>query len=142
VPVEVEIEGIELAIKKMKKNEKAEITIAPEYGFGAEETQQPLATVPANSVLKYVIELVDFNNPQEAWQMKGHEKVCNSRELKDQGNVLFKAGKLRSALKRYRRAEKLVHSDTSIDEADKAEAKALKATCLLNEAAVLLKMKE
>ena len=140
---EEEVEGLELALQRMKKNEKVEVTISdPKYGFGCEEEEQPLAPVPGNSPLKYVVELVDFSNPKEPWEMKPNERVPICKELKDRGNVLFKGGKHKSALKCYKRAEKLVQSDKTIDEADKAEAKSLNATCLLNQAAVLLKMKE
>ena len=45
----------------MKKGEVALLTIAPEYGFGATESKQELATVPPNSTLSYEIELVSFD---------------------------------------------------------------------------------
>lgn len=45
----------------MKKGEVAVLTIAPEYGFGATESKQELATVPPNSTLSYEIELVSFD---------------------------------------------------------------------------------
>jgi len=54
------IDGLDKAVLSMKKNEHALVTIAPEYGFKAEETKRDLATVPANSTLIYEIELVEF----------------------------------------------------------------------------------
>lgn len=54
------IDGLDRAVLSMKKKEHALVTIAPEYGFRAEETKRDLATVPANSTLIYEIELVEF----------------------------------------------------------------------------------
>jgi hypothetical protein len=54
------IDGLDKAVLSMKKEEHALVTIAPEYGFGGEETKRDLATVPANSKLIYEIELVQF----------------------------------------------------------------------------------
>lgn len=44
----------------MKKNEMCIVTIPPEYGFEGDEKQCDLALVPANSTLKYEVEMVSF----------------------------------------------------------------------------------
>jgi len=44
----------------MKKGEIAQITIHPDYAFGASESQQELASVPPNSTLMYEVEIVSF----------------------------------------------------------------------------------
>lgn len=54
------IEGLDRAVKTMKKGEVALLTIEPEYAFGPSESQQELAKVPANSTVYYEIELVSF----------------------------------------------------------------------------------
>ena len=44
----------------MKKGETALVSIASEYGYGAEEYAGELAVVPPNSDLEYEVELVSF----------------------------------------------------------------------------------
>lgn len=52
--------GLDNAVACMKKGEVALVTVAPEYGYEGVETHRDLAVVPANSILIYEIELVDF----------------------------------------------------------------------------------
>lgn len=54
------IDGLDRAVKNMKKGEVALIKIEPQYAFGANESQQDLAVVPANSTVYYEVELVSF----------------------------------------------------------------------------------
>lgn len=54
------IDGLDRALKNMKKGEVALVTIQPEYAFGPSETQQELAIVPANSTVHYEVELLSF----------------------------------------------------------------------------------
>lgn len=54
------IDGLDRAVKKMKKGEVALVTIQPEYAFGPTESQQDLAVVPANSSVYYEVELLSF----------------------------------------------------------------------------------
>ncbi|KAM7490347.1 hypothetical protein LguiA_033268 [Lonicera macranthoides] len=61
---------------------------------------------------------------------------------KEEGNGFFKAGKYAKASKRYEKAAKYIEYDTSFGEEKKKKAKAMKATCNLNNAACQLKLKE
>lgn len=54
------IEGLDKAVKTMKKGEVAEILIQPEYAFGLSDSQQKVAVVPANSTVCYEVEMVSF----------------------------------------------------------------------------------
>ncbi|KAF5465109.1 hypothetical protein F2P56_015140, partial [Juglans regia] len=54
------VDGLDRAVKKMKKGEVALVTIQPEYAFGPSETQQELAIVPANATVDYEVELLSF----------------------------------------------------------------------------------
>jgi FK506-binding protein 4/5 len=136
------IDGLDKAVLSMKKNELALVTIAPEYGYKAEETRTDLSTVPANSTLTYEIELVEFVKDKESWDLEIPEKLENAGKRKEDGNVLFKAGNYARAAKRYEKAVKLIEYDSSFDEAQKKEAKALKISCNLNMAACKLKLKD
>ncbi|XAR60924.1 Peptidylprolyl isomerase [Bertholletia excelsa] len=136
------IEGLDTTVMKMKKGEVAWVTIAPEYAFGSSESKQELAVVPPNSTVFYEIELVSFEKEKESWDMNTQEKIEGAGNKKEEGNALFKAGKYLRASKRYEKAAKYIEYDSSFDEEEKKQAKALKVTCNLNNAACKLKLKE
>ncbi|CAM8985168.1 unnamed protein product [Rhodiola kirilowii] len=136
------IDGLDKAVMKMKKGEVALVTVAPEYAFGSVESQQDLAVVPPNSTVFYEVELVSFDKEKESWDMNTEEKIQAAGQKKEEGNVLFKAGKYARASKRYEKAAKYIEYDTSFGEDEKKQAKALKVSCNLNNAACKLKLKE
>ncbi|XVE78149.1 hypothetical protein DITRI_Ditri13aG0120700 [Diplodiscus trichospermus] len=136
------IDGLDRAVMTMKKGEVAQLTIAPEYAFGSSESQQELALVPANSTVYYEVELVSFVKDKESWDMNTPEKIEAAGKKKEEGNVLFKAGKYVRASKRYEKAVKFIEYDSSFGEEEKKQAKALKVACNLNDAACKLKLKD
>ncbi|XP_023004143.1 peptidyl-prolyl cis-trans isomerase FKBP62-like [Cucurbita maxima] len=135
------IDGLDKAVATMKKGEKALLTIAPEYAFGSSESKQELAVVPPNSTVYYEVELVAFDKEKESWDMNNQEKIEAAGKKKEEGNVLFKAGKFARASKRYEKAVKFIEHDSSFSEEEKKQAKALKVACNLNDAACKLKLK-
>ncbi|GLT97696.1 hypothetical protein SLE2022_152490 [Rubroshorea leprosula] len=136
------IDGIDRAVKMMKKGEVALVTIQPEYAFGATESPQELAVVPANSTVYYEIEMVSFVKEKESWEMNTQEKIEAAGKKKEEGNVLFKAGKYERASKRYEKAVKFIEYDSAFSDEEKQQAKLLKTTCNLNNAACKLKLKD
>lgn len=136
------IDGLDRAVLTMKKGEVALLTIAPEYAFGSLENKQDLAVVPANSTVFYEAELVSFVKERESWDMKNDEKVEAAIRKKEEGNALFKVGKYAKASKRYEKAGKFVEYDNNFSEEEKKQAKALKISCNLNNAACKLKLKD
>ncbi|XP_022760051.1 peptidyl-prolyl cis-trans isomerase FKBP62-like, partial [Durio zibethinus] len=136
------IGGLDRAVMMMKKGEAAQLTIAPEYAFGSSESQQELALVPPNSTVYYEVELVSFVKEKESWDMNTQEKIEAAGIKKEEGNVLFKAGKYVRACKRYEKAVKYIEYDSSLGEEEKKQAKALKVACNLNNAACQLKLKD
>ncbi|GAB4844045.1 70 kDa peptidyl-prolyl isomerase [Ancistrocladus abbreviatus] len=136
------IDGLDRAVKTMKKGEIALITIRPEYAFGSSESLQDLATVPANSTLYYEVEMVSFVKEKESWDMNTAEKTEAAGKKKEEGNALFKAGKYERASKRYEKAVKFIEYDSAFGEEEKKQAKALKITGNLNNAACKLKLKD
>ncbi|KAG7025435.1 Peptidyl-prolyl cis-trans isomerase FKBP62 [Cucurbita argyrosperma subsp. argyrosperma] len=135
------IDGLDKAVATMKKGETALLTIAPEYAFGSSESKQELAVVPPNSTVYYEVELVAFDKEKESWDMNTQEKIEAAGKKKEEGNVLFKAGKFARASKRYEKAVKFIEHDSSFSEEEKKQAKALKVACNLNDAACKLKLK-
>ncbi|CAI9297453.1 unnamed protein product [Lactuca saligna] len=136
------IDGLDRAVLTMKKGEVAVLTIAPEYAFGSSESKQELAVVPPNSTVIYEVELISFVKEKESWDMITPEKIEAAGKKKEEGNVLFKAGKYEKASKRYEKGVKYIDYDTSFSEEEKKQAKVLKVSCNLNNAACKLKMKE
>ncbi|PSS09626.1 Peptidyl-prolyl cis-trans isomerase [Actinidia chinensis var. chinensis] len=136
------IEGLDRVVMTMKKGEAAWVTIAPEYAFGSSESQQDLAVVPPNSNVSYEVELVSFVKEKESWDMNTEEKIEAAGKKKEEGNALYKAGKYAKASKRYEKAAKYIEYDSSFSEEEKKQAKALKLSCNLNDAACKLKLKE
>ncbi|XP_017646574.1 peptidyl-prolyl cis-trans isomerase FKBP62-like [Gossypium arboreum] len=136
------IDGLDQAVKTMKKGELALITIQPEYAFGSSESQQELAVVPANSTVYYEVEMVSFVKEKESWDMNAQEKIEAAGKKKEEGNALFKAGKYERASKRYEKAFRFIEYDSSFSDEEKQQAKLLKVTCNLNNAACKLKLKD
>ncbi|XP_074268499.1 peptidyl-prolyl cis-trans isomerase FKBP62-like [Silene latifolia] len=136
------IDGLDRAVVTMKKGEVALVTIAPEYAFGSSESKQDLAVVPPSSSVTYEIELVSFEKDKESWDMSTPEKIEAAGKKKEEGNVLFKAGKYVRASKRYEKAVKYIEYDTSFSDDEKKQCKTLKVSCNLNNAACKLKLKD
>ncbi|KAI5058641.1 hypothetical protein GOP47_0026811 [Adiantum capillus-veneris] len=136
------IPGLDKAVGTMNKGESALVTIPPEYGFGSAEVQRPLALVPPNSTLTYEVELVEFQKEKESWDMNTEEKIEAAGKKKEDGNLLFKAGKYERASKKYDKAAKFIEYDSSFSDEEKKQAKVLKTSCYLNNAACKLKLKD
>ncbi|KAG8484395.1 hypothetical protein CXB51_022815 [Gossypium anomalum] len=136
------IDGLDKAVKTMKKGENALITIQPEYAFGSSESHQELAVVPANSTVYYEVEMVSFVKEKESWEMDTPQKIEAAGKKKEEGNALFKAGKFERASKRYEKAVSFIECDSSFNDEEKKQAKLLKVNCNLNNAASKLKLKD
>ncbi|KAG5586639.1 hypothetical protein H5410_047073 [Solanum commersonii] len=136
------IDGLDRAVMSMKKGEVALIIIAPDYAFGPSESKQDLGVVPPNSTVYYEVELVSFVKEKESWDMNTQEKIEAAGKKKEEGNALFKAGKYARASTRYEKAAKFIEYDTDFSEEEKKQAKALKISCNLNNAACKLKLKD
>ncbi|GMP78190.1 hypothetical protein CsSME_00034227 [Camellia sinensis var. sinensis] len=136
------IDGLDKSVKTMKKGEIALVTIHPDYAFGSSASHHELAVTPANSTVHYEIEMVSFVKEKESWEMSTQEKVEAAGKKKEEGNALFKAGKYERASKRYEKAVKFVEYDSTYSDEEKQQAKVLKVTCNLNNAACKLKLKD
>lgn len=136
------IDGLDRAVKTMKKGEVALVTIQPEYAFGGSESQQDLATVPVNATVYYEVEMISFTKEKESWDMNTQEKIEAAGKKKEEGNAWFKAGKYERASRRYEKAAKFIEYDSSFTDEEKQQSKVLKISCKLNNAACKLKLKD
>lgn len=133
------IEGLDRAIMKMDKGEKAEITIAPKYAFGDSDTAREKATVPGGSTVIYEIEITEVQNPKNTWDMSNAEKIEDAKEKKEKGNAAYKAGRLERAVKKYEAAVRVIEYDKDFGDMKQA-SKDLKKSAWLNLAAAHLKL--
>ncbi|KAJ6674734.1 PEPTIDYL-PROLYL CIS-TRANS ISOMERASE [Salix viminalis] len=120
------IDGLDRAVKTMKKGEVALVTIQPEYAFGRSESQQDLATVPVNATVYYEVEMISFTKEKESWDMNTQEKIEAAGKKKEEGNAWFKAGKYERASRRYEKAAKFIEYDSSFTDEEKQQSKACK----------------
>ena len=125
------IKGWDEGFATMKKGEKAFLTCGPTYAYGASGSP-PL--IPANSVLRFEVELVSFApKPKQNWQLSEAERAAEAEAHKDAGNAAFARGDLEAAAEAYGAAWGRVSDLTSADSA------ALRCAVKLNSAAVALK---
>ncbi|XP_057795094.1 peptidyl-prolyl cis-trans isomerase FKBP62-like [Salvia miltiorrhiza] len=136
------IDGLDRAVRTMKKGEVALVIIQPEYAFGQSGSTQELAVVPGNSTVHYEVEMVSFVKEKESWDMNTEEKIAASGKKKEEGNIWFRAGKYERASQRYGKAVGFIEYDSSFSEEEKEQAKVLKVSCNLNDAACKLKLKK
>lgn len=54
------IPGLDKAVMKMKKGEKALVTIGPEYAYGSQGATLDEGAVPPNATLQVELELISF----------------------------------------------------------------------------------
>eukprot|EP01015_Nassula_variabilis_P004917 TRINITY_DN1348_c0_g1_i32.p1 TRINITY_DN1348_c0_g1~~TRINITY_DN1348_c0_g1_i32.p1 ORF type:complete len:467 (-),score=121.27 TRINITY_DN1348_c0_g1_i32:128-1528(-) len=127
------IKGWEVGIASMKKGERALLVIDPEYGYGSRDSGK----IPANSTLKFEVELLDFNEKKkEKWELEPQEKYEEAQKLKQEGNNAFKVGDYKKAKKFYDDALDYVESEIE------TEIVKFKLTLYLNISAAALKLKE
>lgn len=72
----------------MKKNEKAVLTCAPDYAYGASGSPPK---IPANATLKFEVELLNFYDKEKTkWDYTEEERYEKAVEFKNSGNEFFK----------------------------------------------------
>lgn len=77
---------------------------------------------------------------KNSWDLSEEEKVAEAGAAKERGNVKFKAGLWRSAIKRYEKATKLIDFDKNFKEENVSKSTEIKRSCNLNLAAAQLKL--
>merc|ERR1712137_723957 len=114
------VEGIELAIRKMKKGQHTTLQIQPEFGFKDKGSTE--FKVPANTAFEACVELVEFKNPVLYYEPKDtEESLIHTRALKEMGNKKFKDQRFAAAAQRYSTAKQFIEE---IDQEDSNEEQA------------------
>ncbi|XP_070566241.1 peptidyl-prolyl cis-trans isomerase FKBP4-like [Ptychodera flava] len=105
--------GLEIALQKMKKGEKASLVLAPKYAFGKDGKAE--FNVPGNATVNYEVRLKDFEKAKESWEMNLDEKLTESEAAKAKGTEYFKAGNFVRAVKQYKRIVDFLESESETD---------------------------
>ena len=129
--------AVEMALKKMKKGGHSKLKISPKHGFGDGNAE---LGVPGGATVLAEIELVEFENEKDSWDLSEDEKLETADKKKQQGNQKLKAGDLARAMRRYESAKSVLASDYKMDDDQKEKAKAMKVTIFTNMAVVEAKL--
>lgn len=144
--------GLEELLKSMHRGEHCHGQINSKYAYSwrAAEGDEVKAdilgdgvtvSVPTKADLEFDLKLLSFEKGRETWEMSHEEKIAHMENLKSQGNQLFKIGCNQRAISTYNRGVKVFSYDGSLNEEQKKQVHALKATLQGNIAAVNLKLK-
>jgi FK506-binding protein 4/5 len=118
-------EGVEKALKSMKKGEQSIFWINDRYS----ELDGPV---------EMTVTLHEFTKGPESWTMKKEEKLQFAGKRKQVGNALFQSGKFRRAMSVYELGVNLMKNEKDMEQAEKD----ILVSLYSNMAAVSLKQKE
>jgi len=134
------IKGWDVGFAKMKKGEKAVLTIRSDYGYG--DTGSP-PKIPGKATLKFEVELLNFGpKPKEKWELSGEEKAAEAEKWKEKGNAAFKAGDFKTACEAYEEGITYVENTWESDAALKKRHKDLESVLRLNAAQSYINAKD
>jgi len=83
------VDGVELAVRKMRKGEKCEVILKAEYAF--EFNGRPEYEIPDNiSQIRLEITLKNFQNIKKSCEMDNSERIDQSILFETKGDKYFK----------------------------------------------------
>jgi len=132
--------GIELALEKMKKDEEAELTLKPSYGFGS--TGYKEKGIPPDATLVYDVKLTQFEKAKESWQLDADQKLEQAKIFKEKGTRHFKEAKYEIAATRYQKVIDFLEHEISLKGDSEVERKEVLQAGRLNLAMSYLKLGE
>jgi len=130
--------GIEFALEKMKKNEVAQVSLKPEYGFGRAGSVD--RGVAPDTALTYQVKLVSFEKAKESWQLDADAKLEQAKIFKNKGTKHFKDAKFEIAATRYQKVIDFLEHEISLKGDSETERKELLQAGRLNLALCHLKL--
>lgn len=139
--------GLELALEKAKKFERAHITLSSPYAFGTAGCEQ--FGIPSSASggstgrsLTYDIYLKSFERAKESWQLDGEQKVEQAKMFKEKGTIFFKDGKFDMAANKYNKIIEMLEHEISLKDEKEQERKSLLQAGRLNMAMCCLKQSQ
>eukprot|EP00931_Biecheleriopsis_adriatica_P033998 TRINITY_DN19685_c0_g1_i1.p1 TRINITY_DN19685_c0_g1~~TRINITY_DN19685_c0_g1_i1.p1 ORF type:complete len:583 (+),score=214.97 TRINITY_DN19685_c0_g1_i1:62-1750(+) len=131
-------DAIECTVLEMRKSERAVVTCTDPTS--CKEEQLGLKDITGEKVV-LTLQLLSFEKGTDFWKMSEEEKVEYGAARKEVGTKLFKAGRLRMAMDRYKKVcDRFSYTD-NFKEENKKKANEVKKACTLNKAACQLKLK-
>ncbi|PVD33481.1 hypothetical protein C0Q70_04737 [Pomacea canaliculata] len=134
------VKGVEIATKKMKKNEICRLDVAAKYAYGTAGC--PEKNIPPNANLVYEVEMISFEKAKEKWELDSKQKLEQSKIFKEKGTGYFKNGNYSKAVRYYKQVISYLEYETSLTGEEKEERDALILSSHLNLAMCHLKLKE
>nr|XP_054761967.1 peptidyl-prolyl cis-trans isomerase FKBP4-like [Lytechinus pictus] len=134
------VEGLEIAIKRMKKGEKARLKVKSKYAYGSKGNAE--YNIPGNADVTYEVTLAKFEKAKEPWEMDVSEKIEQSEIVKAKGTNYFKQGKYQEAIKQWKKIITYLETETITDEEQKKKSKAMQLAANLNVAMAAIKAEE
>ncbi|XP_071508263.1 peptidyl-prolyl cis-trans isomerase FKBP4-like [Diadema antillarum] len=134
------VDGVELALKKMKKGETARLKLKPKYAYGSEGKAE--YNIPADAEVSFEVTLKDFKKAKEAWEMDVEEKLQQSEIIKAKGTDYFKQGKYKDAIKHWKKIINYLETETSAAGEEKEKSEAMQLAANLNVAMAAIKMED
>jgi len=86
--------------------------------------------------------MIELVREKESWEMSSAEKLEACTVRREAGNLFFKQGKFKLAIKRYKNAIECVQYDHNFNDAEKGQGKKLKLPCYLNIAASYTQLRD
>jgi len=126
--------GVEEALEGMKKGEKAKIIVQPSH----------IDDSPDNSSeLEVQVEMIDFQNEKESWDLTPSEKISETLKIKEKATSFYKLANYRLSNHHYERCVKMIEAEADWKTPDQEEeAKHLQLLCISNLSMCQLKLKE
>lgn len=132
------VEGIELALRKFKKEEESLIRLSSKYAYGKDG--KPELNIPPDADLEYEVTLKNFEKTKESWEMDSVEKLEQAEIAKNKGTNLFKAEKYKLSVKQYKKVISFLEHENAFEGEDKKKRDSLMLASHLNLAMCYLKM--
>ncbi|KAJ3163812.1 hypothetical protein HK101_000592 [Irineochytrium annulatum] len=135
-------EAVEVGLTTMREGESASIVATkPEWGYGFAQTKQYGVEETGKSGYIFDVTLVKIvEKGKESHDLKKEDKLADSEQSKEEGNVYFKDGKYRAAIRKYEKALKNFQYDNKLERDEKKKVEAMKLPTYLNLAACYLKL--
>lgn len=133
------VDGVEIAIVKMKKAEKAIVYVRREYAWGDNPPAQ--FSLPGDyEEVTFEIYIKNFEKKKETWEMENEERLEQAELAKNKGSAYFKQSKFNLALKQYKLVAQYIGPPDNSDFDNKEKKDAILLAGYLNLAMTYLKL--
>ncbi|KAA6416871.1 MAG: peptidyl-prolyl isomerase PASTICCINO1 [Trebouxia sp. A1-2] len=124
-------EAIDMTVRLMTPGEVSLITSTSQYAYDGRPDRPP--GMPEGAKVEWEVELISFQKQPDWERAEPDAKIKHAGELKDQGNIAFKAGRLKPARSKYTKALRLADRIFDLETEEQAEAASfVKTACLVN----------